>query len=309
MSDALSIFTNLGYRAGQADTLDALGKVYQSQGKYEDAIKKYQEVLDIRREIKDRAGEATSQNNLGDAYHSLGDYNKAEQAHTKAYEIFADPEVGAIAGLANARNSLGVVYCSLKNYSEAISLIQKALERRRNSGDRAGEGDCLCNLGNIYCISTDHQDYQQAEKFYEEALSILQEIEHCEFLAKALNGLGDVCLAKKQYENAASNYKQSWQMFHDIGNPEKAQQSLRSQANSYYKLGKDLRWSKKYQEAIDAYEKAQNIFVEIGDSDRAQQSENQKAYVRRDEQLNQFVSSLIFVALRGVLHWELLLLH
>ncbi|NJK67186.1 MAG: SH3 domain-containing protein [Microcoleus sp. SU_5_3] len=86
----------------------------------------------------------------------------------------------------------------------------------------------------------------------------------------------------------------------------KAQQARQAQAETYSELGRDLRSKKEYKEAINAYKKALAIFQELGEQNRVKeiQSDIKQAQYHiwnaQLNQLNQFVTALIFVALRFI---------
>ncbi len=71
------IFRALGDRHGEAQTLGNLGSVYLQQGRWEEAIRCYEESLRIKRALGDRHGEGTTLANLGLLYEKQGDEEKA----------------------------------------------------------------------------------------------------------------------------------------------------------------------------------------------------------------------------------------
>jgi len=61
----------------KADELNKQGIEQFNQGKFREALKTFETVLGIFRQIGDRTGEATVINNIGQIYHKLGEYPKA----------------------------------------------------------------------------------------------------------------------------------------------------------------------------------------------------------------------------------------
>ncbi len=61
----------------KADRLNKKGIEQFNQGKFREALKTFETVLGIFRQIGDRTGEATVINNIGQIYHKLGEYPKA----------------------------------------------------------------------------------------------------------------------------------------------------------------------------------------------------------------------------------------
>jgi tetratricopeptide (TPR) repeat protein len=121
------ITQEIGDRNGIASSLNNLGNVYQSQGKYSEAIQSYQKSLAIKREIGDRNGIANSFGNLGNVYQSQEKYSEAIQYHQKSLAI--KREIGNRYGIAVSLNNLGAVYQSQGEYSQAIKYYQQAREK------------------------------------------------------------------------------------------------------------------------------------------------------------------------------------
>ena len=65
----------MGDRAGEVETLNNIGGVYDSQGRYAEALETYQEALAIMQEVGNRAGEGGTLNNIGLNLDSQGRYD------------------------------------------------------------------------------------------------------------------------------------------------------------------------------------------------------------------------------------------
>ena len=143
---ALTIYREIGYRQGEANSLGSLGNAYQSLGQYQKAIDFHQQSLEMAREIEDRQGEAISLGNLGLVYDSLGQYQKAINFHQQSLEMARKIENRQ--GEANSLGSLGNAYYSLGQYQKAIEFYQQLLGISREIGYRQGESIALNNLGN-----------------------------------------------------------------------------------------------------------------------------------------------------------------
>jgi tetratricopeptide (TPR) repeat protein len=64
-----------------------MGLVYESQGDYNNALDYYSKSLKLRQELADRAGEAASLNDVGKVYQSQGDHAKALDYFTKSIKL------------------------------------------------------------------------------------------------------------------------------------------------------------------------------------------------------------------------------
>ena len=73
-----------------ADSYNHIGNVYESQGKYEEALVQYQKALAIDLAVhgQDHPSVADSYNNIGVVYGSQGNTSAATEMYTKAYHIY-----------------------------------------------------------------------------------------------------------------------------------------------------------------------------------------------------------------------------
>ena len=74
--------------APRAELLFTLGILYAQQGRWEEAVRNYEESLRIKRSLGDRHGEAQALMNLGNLYLQQGRWEEAEGNYERALEIF-----------------------------------------------------------------------------------------------------------------------------------------------------------------------------------------------------------------------------
>jgi len=154
----LVIVRDIGDRQGESVTLNNIGNVYESLGQYPQALKYLQQSLAIRTEIGDKAGEGATLNNIGGVYESLGQYPQALENYQQALAIAQ--EIGNKAREGTTLNNIGLVYSNLGQYLQALEYLQQSLAIRTEIGDKAGEGATLNNIGGVYTIQG---KYSQAE--------------------------------------------------------------------------------------------------------------------------------------------------
>lgn len=105
--------------------LNAVGIMFKNQGKNEDALKRYLEVVAIADKIKNKLLLHAVYGNIGNVYQSLGNYTKAIDFHQKALSLamsLNNPVETAIQFV-----NLGNDYNSLNDYRNAIIYFEKAL--------------------------------------------------------------------------------------------------------------------------------------------------------------------------------------
>jgi tetratricopeptide (TPR) repeat protein len=140
-------------------------------------------------------------------------------------------------------------------YREEIPLHRKLLEISRKTGDYAGEGYALGNLGNAY-----HRlgDYQQAINYHRQDLTIAREIGDHQGEGNSLGNLGNAYHSLGDYQQAINYYQQCLSIARDIGDRNGESLALGNLGTVYYRLGD-------YQQAINYYQQSLSIARDIGD--------------------------------------------
>ncbi len=124
--------------------MNNLGNVYDSQGRWEDAIAQYEQSLEICRSLGDRHGEGQTLSNLGEVYQSQGRWEDAIAQYEQSLEI--NRSLGDRHGEGQSLSNLGMVYQSQGRWEDAIAQYEQSLEISRSLGDRHGEGLTLRKL-------------------------------------------------------------------------------------------------------------------------------------------------------------------
>jgi tetratricopeptide (TPR) repeat protein len=140
-------------------------------------------------------------------------------------------------------------------YQEQIPLYRKLLEISRKTGDRAGEGAVLGNLGNVYYRLS---DYQQALDYYRQCLTIVRDLGAHQEEGMALGNLGNVYYSLSDYQQAINYYQQSLTISRDLGYRRGEGSALGNLGNVYNSLGD-------YQQGINYYRQCLTIARDLGD--------------------------------------------
>ncbi|MGH9852617.1 MAG: tetratricopeptide repeat protein, partial [Blastocatellia bacterium] len=135
--EALRLWQTAGDRAGQANALNAVGRVYDNLNDRNKAFANFTEALEIRRELKDRAGEAASLNGLANVYNTRGERRKAFETFQQVLQIRR--ELNDRRGEGGALHSIALVHQALNERDQALKNYTEALKLRREVGDRRGE--------------------------------------------------------------------------------------------------------------------------------------------------------------------------
>ncbi len=210
--------------------LELKGEVEREAGKYEDAAKTYEEVLDqiekdkeLKKEEHDAfAGEVRY--TLSQLYMETNQVDKATANLEKAVALEPDN--------ATYKNDLGYIWADHdKNLDQAEKLIRKALEldrKERKEGKVSAEED---HDNGAYLDSLGWVLYKK--KQYKEALEAMKKAvedkdsQHVEIYSH----LGDVYMALNEKDQAAKAYKEGIK----VAGPTKREQELKSQVEKKLK--------------------------------------------------------------------------
>src|SRR6266511_2281634 len=207
--------TELGERAAtealsegahRATLWSDLGIVYRELGRLEEAVRAYEQALDIFRSAGDRVGGARALSNSGIVYRELGRLEEAGRAYEQALDIFRS--AGDQVGEARALSNSGIVYQELRRLEEAVRAYEQALDIFRSAGDRVGEARALSNSGIVY---RELGRLEEAVRAYEQALDIFRpiddqgsEVTALWDLGKAYQGLRRPVLAQRAFRQAVA---------------------------------------------------------------------------------------------------------
>ena len=117
------------------------------------------------------------------------------------------------------------------------------------------------SLANCYLR---HQDYDEAKKVYQQALTQISQFQNIEasqkksYLATIYHQLGMVAEKLRSYEQAGNYYQQALDLYIEYGD-------RYEQAGTYLQLGNVARELRSYEQAGNYYQQALDLYIEYGD--------------------------------------------
>jgi len=233
-----------------------LGRFYQGQGLYKQALPWYQQCLLAARERlgDDHPDVATSLNNLAYLYSSQGRYGEAEPLYLQALELSKRLLGDDHPDVATSLNNLAYLYSSHGRYGEAEPLYQKALElyKRLLGNNHLYVAMSLNNLAYLY---SSQGRYGEAEPLYQKALELYKRLlgnNHL-YVAMSLNNLAGLYKSQGRYEKAEPLFLQALELRQRLlgdEHPDVAM-SLNNLAALYESRGKNGEAEPLYQKALE----------------------------------------------------------
>jgi predicted ATPase/class 3 adenylate cyclase len=197
--------------AERSTAFNRCGYLATSLGRYEDALKHYEQSLEIRRKLGDERGIAATLNNLGMAHEYQRNYEKARPLFEEALGLFR--KLGQDGAVATCLHNLAGVQGADGDYPEAEGNAGEALQIFRKIGDQVGVAAALRVLGNL---SRSRGDVHHAQSFFEESLGLYRRLGEKVGIVECLQSVGELMITKQNYEGARALYEESLNLARDI---------------------------------------------------------------------------------------------
>ncbi|WP_413200152.1 CHAT domain-containing protein [Nostoc piscinale] len=199
---------------GAALNLNNIGQIYFSLGKYDEALKLYQQALEIYKQNNYKLGLAVALNNIGRVYQNLGNYNQALEYNQQALANYR--EVGDRTGEGVTISNLGQVYQKQNQYDQALGLYQQAVAIHREVEDKISEAATLKFLGDV--LAAQNQP-PLAIAFYKQSVNLTETIR------QSLRGV-PTDVQKSYTETVSERYRRLADLLLQQNRPAEAQQVL-----------------------------------------------------------------------------------
>lgn len=167
------------------------GKAYASLGRYDDAIREYQKVLQYCQDNAQLAVKSETFTQVGQLLAKQGDCDRALGYMQRA--IGAYRRLNNRVGLCKALRNLGVIYVELGEFEEAELNYTEAIDISREAGEEMLYADLVNNLGTIMNMKG---DWEVALNHYRTSLEIYLRHKEIRKSAYTKNNLG-ITLAER----------------------------------------------------------------------------------------------------------------
>lgn len=138
---------------GQIITLREWGKQLRNESRFEEALKKHDEGLELAEQAGDTIEWVEALNNIGTDYRRMGILDAAQQYHKTALmmaEECSDTSFTARKNRVMSLNGLANVYLTVQNFHLADSCLRQALAGETALGSLTGQAINYANLGSIF---------------------------------------------------------------------------------------------------------------------------------------------------------------
>lgn len=309
---ALQLYRELEDNEGIGAILNNSGLIFETQGDFAKALKRYNEASVIFSKLENSKDKlAISLSNIGNTYYILGRFDKALDYLIQALKI--SESMSDSLGMAPTFNNIGNIYLSLNEFNraieyyfkaekihskynekrklstvynnigeaylglnkinEAIKYNQLSMEIANKNQDNEGVISSLINISDIYIKDS---NYDGAQDKLREALR-LSNINKDKFLhARILKGIGALKFHQKEYDEAVISYRDALALVEKSGSDLLIQEIYAGLAEAWQAKGN-------YQRAFEFLKKHQDL----ADSLYTKESMNRLNMVRVSFELEQ----------------------
>src|SRR5215469_3030922 len=253
LNRALTIAIQLENDEEKALILHIVGVAYRKLNKPDEALRNYQESLDITRRLGEKGAMGRSLNEMGQLLYGMGKSDDALRNYQDALKLRRD--IGDKQGIGETLIDLGNLYNERGDLDQALQRYKESLQIQRDLSDEFSQAICLNNMGNIYL---GRSDYQEALTFYQQALQLREKLKVPAEIAESVHNLGEVTLRMGQFDQALSHYLRALELYRGAG-------SKRDAAIESHSMATVFEYQGRYGAVLSAEEEALKVFRGLQD--------------------------------------------
>jgi len=243
LDTSLTLALKYNNKSEEARSYQIKAVIFNSSGKYNEAINLVQKALLLFKQNKDTLGLVSSYSALGVSYSYINDYSEAIDYYTKSYELAT--ALKDTSSIILMLNNIAFIYNTQKRFDKSLSLILRSIEMKSSIQEQdivvayVNAGSIYYNindlskaksyleialgiankynlisvkmtiflkLGHIYFNTS---DYDLAEEYFNKAYQMQEEMEDIRGMSMSLKGIGKIYLRKGLYDKAEEYFLRS----------------------------------------------------------------------------------------------------
>lgn len=235
------------------DALHHLGDVLLGEGRVDDALLAFREMLALAYRLDRKAKGGAAHNRIGRLYRDTGSLDEAGKHLHTGLALFR--QVNDERGVASSIDDIGKLHWLRGEYDEALASLRDGLARRRKLADRRSIALSLNNLGLVH---QDSGQFKDAVEAFTQSLQIRRDIGDLVGVVTSLNNLGTIAQDQRDFPRAHSMFNEALEVAQQIGDRNRIALVLTNIGELYYRMGKPA-------EAIEVLQRAEGLCDELGD--------------------------------------------
>lgn len=217
-------------------------------GDFEEALRYYDEALQLQRRHRDRRGMSLTLMAIGDTYlFRMGRPEPSLDAYAQALEL--KREIKDRKGEPEVLHQMAYAYYALGRHDEAERLYREVLDLARAVKNRRAEGTALNGMGN--CVLARGRA-QEALAWYEQALAVRKKAKDARGVANTTYNIGRAYMALGQVERAIEYFTQALAL-------RRALLDVRAEAETLFDLARASAQARRLDDAVRHFQEAAQV--------------------------------------------------
>jgi len=233
--------------------LHNLAGILAQQGQVEEALKLYEECLELEKEIRDVQGKAATLHQMASILAQQGQVEEALRLYKESLEL--KEKIGNVQGKAATLHEMAGIQAQQGQVEEALRLYKESLELKEKIGNVQGKAATLHEMAGI---QAQQGQVEEALKLYRESLELEEKIGNVQGKAATLHEMAGIRAQQGQVEEALRLYKESLELKEKIGN-------VQGKAATLHQMASILAQQGQVEEALRLYKESLEIEEKIGD--------------------------------------------
>jgi len=253
LNNALSLSVQTDNQELRALILQSLGISYRLMNKPEEAVRNYEQAMEINRRLGLKRALASNLVEMAVIKTSQGQPDAALTEYGEATKL--QREIGMKKELGDTLINVGAAYQTKGDYDAALQNYKEALQIERDAGDASYQALCLNNIGGVY---QGKGDTDNASTYLQQALQMREKLNSPTAVAETLSALGQVYSTTGQYDQALSTSMRALDLWRKAGD-------ARGAADESHDIGLVFLYQGRLGAAVNAMQDAVNGYRSSGD--------------------------------------------
>jgi serine/threonine protein kinase/Flp pilus assembly protein TadD len=212
LARALNLAIEIGNDEEKSDILQAMGVGYQNLNKLPEALRAFQDSLDIKRRLDLKSGIASSLDAIAEVQDAMGKPDSALKNYAEALRLRR--EIGDKAGIGDVMTDMGNVYIERGEFDQGLRFYKESLQIQIDVDNKQNQGIALNNIGNAYLAKGSYDD---AQTYFQQALGLRERLGVPNAIAETLHNLGETSTNLSQFDQALSQYERALELWRNAG--------------------------------------------------------------------------------------------
>ena len=201
LNRALNLSIQVDNQEQKALILQATGIAYQYMDKLDEALRNFQDSIDINRKLGKKRGVAASLAQMAQLQGLKGKPDASLASYNESLKLFE--EIGSKKEAGDVMIDIGGLYLDRGQNDKALQMFKDSLQIQRDAGDESNQAVCLNNIGNVYLNRGETQD---ALTYFLQALQLREKLNVPDQIAETLHSLGLVYVSGGDSEKGMASY-------------------------------------------------------------------------------------------------------